>query len=242
MKPTRVLVTGAASGIGAATVARFLSDGARVAALDRDADRLPAVGATVSFTADVAIEDEVERAVEASAGALGGLDVVVNCAGVALLGTVESPLEDWERTFAVNVRGVFLVARAAIKHLRAAGGGAIVNVASNLGLVATGGAVAYCASKGAVIQLTRAMAVDHASDGIRVNCVCPGPTDTPMVKGWLSHAPDPTSARASLEAIHLHARLIRPEEVADAIAFLASPQASSVLGASLAVDAGYTVR
>ncbi|MSO94911.1 MAG: SDR family oxidoreductase [Thermoleophilia bacterium] len=238
----RALVTGAASGIGAATVARLLADGMKVAALDLDARGLASLDATCRVVADVSSEDDVRRAVDEAAAALGGLDTIVTCAGVALLGTVEASFEEWQRTFAVNVSGVYLVARAALPYLRAAGGGAIVNVASNLGLVATEGAAAYCASKGAVIQLTRAMALDHGREGIRVNAVCPGPTETPMVKGWLGTYPDPDAARAFLEQNHLHGRLIRPDEIAAAIAYLISPGASSVFGVVLTVDAGFTIR
>ena len=134
----------------------------------------------------------MRRGVDEAAAALGGLDVVVAAAGVAGRGTAaDTALEEWERVFAVNARGVYLTARAAVPHLREAGGGAIVVVASQLGLVAAAGAAAYCASKGAAVMLTRAMAVDHAPEGIRVNCVCPGPTVTPLLEDYFALAPDP---------------------------------------------------
>ena len=239
----RVLVTGAASGIGAATVARFVGDGHRVAALDLDAARLQRIEAGFHVVADVSVEDDVVRAVDEAAAALGGLDAVAACAGIAGRGTVaDADLAGWERIFAVNVRGVFLTAKAVIPHLRRAGGGAIVNVASQLGLVAAENAAAYCASKGAVVLLTKAMALDHAAEGIRVNCVCPGPTATPMLETYFGLSLDPAAERALYERAQAHRRLVEPEEIADAIAYLASPAAASTIGAALVVDGGYSIR
>jgi NAD(P)-dependent dehydrogenase (short-subunit alcohol dehydrogenase family) len=236
-------VTGGASGIGAATVSRLRRDGMKVAAVDVDAGRLAQVDADFRARADVTSEEAIAGAVDESAAALGGLDVAVACAGVAGRGTVpETPLQEWEGVFAVNVRGVYLTAKAAIPHLCGAGGGAIVIVASQLGLVAAAGAAAYCASKGAVVQLTRAMAVDHAGEGIRVNCVCPGPTVTPLLEDYFELAADPAEERRRYEQAQAHGRLIEPEEIADAIAYLVSPAASSTIGAALVVDGGYSIR
>jgi NAD(P)-dependent dehydrogenase (short-subunit alcohol dehydrogenase family) len=236
---SRALVTGGASGIGAATVARLQRDGLRVAALDLRA----APGADVSVIADVTSPEDNRRGVDEAADALGGLDVVVACAGVAGRGTVaDTAPEEWDRVFAVNTRGVYLTARAAVPHLRAAGGGAIVIVASQLGLVAAAGAAAYCSSKGAAIMLTRAMAIDHAPEGVRVNCVCPGPTVTPLLEDYFAAAPDPDDERRRYESAQAHGRLIEPEEIADAVAYLASPQATSTIGAALVVDGGYSIR
>jgi NAD(P)-dependent dehydrogenase (short-subunit alcohol dehydrogenase family) len=215
----------------------------KVAALDLNTKRLNSVEADFRVVADVRSADAIERAVDRSAAALGGLDVAVACAGVAARGTVaETSLEEWEHVFAINVRGVYVTAKAAIPHLREAGGGAIVIVASQLGLVAAAGAAAYCASKGAVVQLTRAMAVDHAAEGIRVNCVCPGPTVTPLLEDYFALAADPDEERGRYEQAQAHGRLIEPEEIADAIAYLASPAASSTIGAALVVDGGYSIR
>jgi NAD(P)-dependent dehydrogenase (short-subunit alcohol dehydrogenase family) len=237
------VVTGGASGIGAATVARLRRDGMRVAALDLDAERLAHVDADARVLADVTSEDDVRGGVDEAAAALGGLDVAVACAGVAGRGSVtKTSLEEWERVFAVNVRGVYLTAKAALPHLRAAGGGALVVVASQLGLVAAANAAAYCASKGAAVQLTRAMAIDHAAEGIRINCVCPGPTATPLLDSYFALSTDPDAERARYEEAQAHGRLIEPEEVADAIAYLASPGASSTIGAALVVDGGYSIR
>jgi NAD(P)-dependent dehydrogenase (short-subunit alcohol dehydrogenase family) len=239
----RVVVTGAASGIGAATAGRFVAGGARVAGIDLDRAGLDSADLDAQLVADVADAEELAAAVDAAAVQLGGLDAVVASAGVAGRGTAADTLPgEWERIFAVNVRGVYLTARAAIPHLRRAGGGAIVNVASQLGLVAAANAAAYCASKGAVVQLTRAMAVDHGPEGIRVNCVCPGPTDTPLLEPYFAGAPDPAAERAAYEGAQVHGRLVTAEEVADAIVYLASPSAASTIGIALVVDGGYTIR
>jgi 2-keto-3-deoxy-L-fuconate dehydrogenase len=240
---SRAVVTGGASGIGASTVARLRRDGMHVAAVDVDGDRIGEVDADVHVVADVTSEDGAGRGIDEAAVALGGLDVVVACAGVAGRGTVETTsLEEWERVFAVNVRGVYLTAKAAIPHLRDAGGGTIVVVASQLGLVAAADAAAYCASKGAVVMLTRAMAVDHAADGIRVNCVCPGPTTTPLLESYFALSANPAAEQARYAEAQVHGRLIEPEEIADAISYLASPGASSTIGAALVVDGGYSIR
>jgi NAD(P)-dependent dehydrogenase (short-subunit alcohol dehydrogenase family) len=240
---SRALVTGGASGIGAATVLRLRGDGMLVAALDSDRGRLGEIDADARVVADVTSEQDVRRGIDEAAAALGGLDVAVACAGVASRGTVaDTPLEEWERVFAVNVRGVYLTAKAAIPHLRDAGGGAIVVVASQLGLVAAADAAAYCASKGAAVLRTRGMAVDHGPEGIRVNCVCPGPTTTPLLEAYFELSTDPDLEQARYAEAQVHGRLIEPEEIADAIAYLASPGASSTIGAALVVDGGYSIR
>ena len=218
----RVLITGGASGIGAACVQRFQADGCSVAVLDRDERALSASAAEVGTTCDVSDAEALAAAVDEAVAALGGLDVVVAAAGIAARGTVaDTDPVDWDRVLAVNLRGVYLTGRAAIPHLRAAGGGAIVNIASQLGLVAAASAAAYCASKGAVISLTRAMAIDHGPEGIRVNCVCPGPTDTPLLEPYFGGAADPAAERRAYEAMQLHARLVTAEEIAGAVAYLA---------------------
>jgi NAD(P)-dependent dehydrogenase (short-subunit alcohol dehydrogenase family) len=211
----------------------------RVAALDLR----PAPEADVVVVADATSPEDVRRGVDEAATALDGLDVVVACAGVAGRGTVdETSPDEWARVFSVNAGGVFLTAKAALPHLRKAGGGAIVIVASQLGLVAAPGAAAYCASKGAAIMLTRAMALDHAPEGIRVNCVCPGPTVTPLLDEYFAAAADPDDERRRYESAQAHGRLIDPDEIADAVAYLVSPGATSTVGATLVVDGGYSIR
>ena len=238
--PLRVVVTGAASGIGRAVVDRLAADGARVAALDRTR---PVDGAGIPFAVDVRDAGAVCAVVDEAARQLGGLNGVVCCAGIAIRGTVEScKLEDWQAQFDVNVFGVMATVRAALGHLRGAGGGSVVTIGSNLGVVAQPDLAAYCATKGAVLSLTQAMAIDHARDGIRVNAVSPGPTRTPMLLATLAASGDPEAATKDILAAQLHGRLVEPEEIASTVAYLLSPEASSIVGANIAVDGGYTVR
>jgi NAD(P)-dependent dehydrogenase (short-subunit alcohol dehydrogenase family) len=231
------LVTGGASGIGLATALLLAARGARVAVLDRDADAVPAPLHAVR--ADVADERQVQDAVAAAVEHLGGLDIVINNAGVGAQGTIEdNPSDEWQRVFAVNVLGIVHVSRAALAHLRASARAAIVNTCS---IAATAGLpqrALYSATKGAVQSLTLAMAADHIGEGIRVNCVNPGTADTPWVGRLLDAAPDPAAERAALEARQPMGRLVTAEEVAQAIAYLASPGAAATTGTILAVDGG----
>ena len=231
------IVTGGASGIGAAVVRRLLAGGARVAVLDLDI----ATASSESFAvvADVADDASVRAAVAKVAAELGGIDIVVNNAGIGAQGTVEENDDDeWARVLNINVTGMARVTRAALPHLRESEHAAVVNVSS---IVATAGLpsrVLYSASKGAVAAMTRAMAADHVREGIRVNAVSPGTTDTPWVQRLLSKAADPEAERAALEARQPHGRLVSTDEIADAIAYLASPRSGSTTGTSLAVDGG----
>jgi 2-keto-3-deoxy-L-fuconate dehydrogenase len=231
------LVTGGASGIGLATARLLAARGARVAVLDREADGVPEPLHAVR--ADVADERAVQGAVAAAVEHLGALDVVVNNAGVGAAGTIEAnPTEEWQRVYAVNVLGMVHVSRAALPHLRRSRSAAIVNTCS---IAATAGLpqrALYSATKGAVQSLTLAMAADHLREGIRVNCVNPGTADTPWVGRLLDAAPDPAAERAALEARQPMGRLVSTEEVAQAIAYLASPAASATTGTILAVDGG----
>ena len=231
------LVTGGASGIGLAAAQLLAARGARVAVLDRDADAVPAPLDAVG--ADVADERQVQEAVLAAVERLGGLDVVVNNAGVGAQGTIEdNPSDEWQRVYAVNVLGIVHVSRAALPHLRASRSAAIVNTCS---IAATAGLpqrALYSATKGAVQSLTLAMAADHIGEGIRVNCVNPGTADTPWVGRLLDAAPDPAAERAALEARQPMGRLVSADEVAQAIAYLASPAAAATTGTVLAVDGG----
>jgi NAD(P)-dependent dehydrogenase (short-subunit alcohol dehydrogenase family) len=174
---------------------------------------------------------------------MADVDVLVNVAGIgSTTNAPETPLDVWENVFAVNARGTFLCCKYAIPGMVQRGGGAIVNIASVAGLVGLPNRAAYCASKGAVISLTRAMAIDHGHEGIRVNCVCPGPTDTPLLEPYFGGAADPAAERRAYEAMQLHSRLVTADEVADAVAYLAAPGSSSTMGAALVVDGGYIVR
>jgi NAD(P)-dependent dehydrogenase (short-subunit alcohol dehydrogenase family) len=245
----RIVVSGAASGIGRATATRLAGDGAAVACLDVDGDGAGATaaaiveagGRAVAVTADVARLTAVERAVEAAAGALGGLDGVANVAGTGYLtgDVVATAPATWERVLAVNLTGAFNVSRTAIPHLRAAGGGAITNVASQFAVVGALASPAYCASKAGLLGLTRAMAVDHAGDGIRVNAVCPGPVDTPM-RGELEIPEILARERERRAARLLVGRQSAPEEIAAAIAYQLSAAAACMTGSTLTVDGGWT--
>lgn len=243
----RAIVTGGAGGIGRATAAAFAAEGASVAVLDLDeagatavAEQITASGGTaLALGVDVSDEQAVAAAVEAVVEAFGGLDVVFNNAGIARRTTaVETALADWELSFAVNVRSIFLMCKHAIPHLEAAGGGSIVNTGSGWGLKGGARALPYCASKGAVVNMTRALAIDHGPANIRVNSINPGDTDTGMLRseaaqiGWTEDAFLADAADRPLR------RMARPEEIAAAVVFLASDEASFVTGSALVVDGG----
>ncbi|MFB7737081.1 SDR family NAD(P)-dependent oxidoreductase [Streptomyces sp. NPDC056112] len=231
------LVTGGASGIGRASAELLAERGAQVAVLDLDPSSV--VKPLLAFRADVTDDASVRRAVEQAAEALGGLDVLVNNAGIGAQGTVEdNDDEEWHRVFDVNVLGMVRITRAALPHLRASSHAAIVNTCS---IAATAGLpqrALYSATKGAVYSLTLAMAADHVREGIRVNCVNPGTVDTPWVGRLLDAAPDPAAERAALQARQPTGRLVTAAEVAGAIAYLAGPLSGATTGTALAVDGG----
>ena len=236
------LVTGGASGIGLATARLLASRAARVAILDRDlADSGHDL---VSVKADVTDDDAVRSAVAEAVVALGDrLDILVNNAGIGAAGTVEDNSdEEWHRVLDINVLGMVRTSRAALWHLRRAaadtGQAAIVNTCSVAGVAGLPQRALYSASKGAVYALTLAMAADHVREGIRVNCVTPGTADTPWIGRLLDAAPDPAAERAALEARQPIGRLVSANEVAAAIAYLASPLAGATTGTALAVDGG----
>jgi NAD(P)-dependent dehydrogenase (short-subunit alcohol dehydrogenase family) len=231
------VVTGGASGIGAAISAELSERGAQVAVLDRDvAGAAPGLFPVV---ADVTDDASVRAAIDAVVGRFGRIDVLVNNAGIGAQGGVEDNADDeWHRVYDVNVVGVVRVTRAALPALRRSPAAAIVNtcsVAANVGLPQR---ALYSATKGAVLGLTRAMAADHLREGIRVNCVNPGTADTPWVGRLLAAAADPAAERAALEARQPHGRLVTAAEVAGAVAYLASPRSGSTTGTSVTVDGG----
>lgn len=231
------VVTGAASGIGAAIAALLCRRGAVVAGLDLIPDQVapPAHG----FACDVRDDATVRAAIDGVVARLGRLDIVVNCAGIGAQGTVETATdEQWQTVLDVNVVGTARVSRAALPHLRRSPSAAIVNIAS---IAATAGLpqrAVYSASKGAIVALTLAMAADHLREGVRVNCVNPGTADTPWVSRLLSAAADPDAERAALEARQPNGRLVSAEEVAHAVAYLASPLAGATTATAIEVDGG----
>jgi NAD(P)-dependent dehydrogenase (short-subunit alcohol dehydrogenase family) len=233
----KALVTGGASGIGAAIAARLTAGGARVAVLDLTVDGLP--DGLIGVRADVSDDASVRAAVAAAVEQLGGLDILINNAGIGAQGGVEdNDDQEWHRVLDVNVVGMVRVTRAALPALRQSDAAAIVNTSS---IAATAGLpqrALYSASKGAVLSLTQAMAADLIAEGIRVNAVNPGTADTPWVGRLLAKAPDPAAERAALEARQPHGRLVSADEVAQAVCYLASPGAGSTTGTSIAVDGG----
>jgi NAD(P)-dependent dehydrogenase (short-subunit alcohol dehydrogenase family) len=235
----RALVTGGAEGIGRATAERLRALGAAVAVLDRSTDEVGA--GLLSYQADVTDRAGVTDAVERAAADLGGLDILVNNAGIGAVGAVtDNDDAEWHRVLDVNVVGMARVTAAALPHLRRSVAASVVNVSSIAALNGLPQRALYSASKGAVLSLTFAMAADHVADGIRVNCVCPGTVGTAWVDRLLSAAADPAAERAALEARQAIGRLVTPDEVARAIAYLASPLSGSTTGTALDVDGGVT--
>lgn len=240
----RILVTGAASGIGEAVAVLFREEGARVAMLDRAEDRLHAAAARVGeralpFVADVSDEAAVAHAVEAASRAMGGLDGVVNSAGIDLLRPfAEMSAADWRRIMAVDVDGPFLVCRAALPALRAAGAGSIVNIASAAGLRPLEHRTAYCSAKAALVMFSKALAVDLAPDDIRVNVICPGIIETPLFRSSFENDADPAASLRTITDRYLIRRAGRPEEIAAAALFLTGTECGYMTGAAMAVDGG----
>jgi NAD(P)-dependent dehydrogenase (short-subunit alcohol dehydrogenase family) len=243
----RVIVTGGASGIGRAAAMVAGAQGARVCAADLEGERAAATAAAVGGIGtgcDVRDGDAVRRLFDAAEDGLGGpIDAVLNCAGIEVeRDLLETDQDDWRRTIDTNVTGIFHTSGELVRRARAATRPAvIVNVASINAFYADAGIPAYCASKGAVVALTRAMALDHAREDIRVNCVCPGYVDTPLLQGFLATQPDPAAARRQAERLHALGRIGRPEEIATVLAFLASDAASFVTGSAVVVDGGMTI-
>jgi NAD(P)-dependent dehydrogenase (short-subunit alcohol dehydrogenase family) len=238
LKGKCAIVTGAGAGIGSAIARAFAAAGAKVACVDLDLNSIQAKENFLAIRCDVASESETRQAVEQAAKAFGGLHVLVNAAAMRdpSATVLELDLAAWNRVFAVNVGGAFLMSRWAIPHLTVAGGGSIIHIASQLGSVGTPGRVAYCSTKGALITMAKAMAADHAAQKIRVNTLSPGAVETdrmPLRYGTME------KAREALGPKHLLKRLGQPEEIAAAALFLASDASSFMTGSDLLVDGGY---
>lgn len=239
------LITGGNRGIGLATAQLFTQEGAQVVLFARDQTKgeLEAVKIpNAQFVrGDVTKAEDCQRAVQETVKAFGGLDILVNCAGIIYRNrTVEQTTEEeWNTTFDVNVRGTFLMCKYALPALRARKG-CIVNLSSYVGLVGFRGASAYAASKAAIVNLTRSMALDHAREGIRVNAVCPGSVDTEMIHAAWEKFGDVEKARHLWGEKHPLGRIAQPEEVARVVLFLAGDDASFITGTALAVDGGIT--
>ena len=243
------VVTGAGRGIGAACAARFAAEGAKVAMLDLEpaggagSGPARAIGGVAVFVAcDLTAAQDCARAAAAVERDLGPVDVLVNNAGIALSGGLEEIGEaEWDRTFDVNVKGIYLLTRHILPMMRARGVGSIVNMASESAVIGFPMHPAYCASKAAVVQLTRSMAVRYAPDRIRVNALCPGTIDTELYRGFLASLPDPAAVEAEVLAMH-PLGLGTVDDIAAAALFLASDEARYMTGAAMAVDGGSTAK
>ena len=238
------IITGAASGMGAATAREFAAAGGHVVIVDRNADLAQQVakeiGAGEPVIGDVSDSAFCNQTIETALTRHGRLDVLVNAAGVIVRASGEQTTdEQWQRIIGVNLNGVFFMCRAAIPAMKRQGKGAIVNFGSIWGDVGAAGVAAYCATKGGVHLLTKAMALDHATDGIRINAVCPGTIDTPMVQDMLKGQADAMKVILKDQSI---GRLGRDDEVAAAVLWLCSPGASFVVGVGLPVDGGFTIQ
>lgn len=240
------IITGGASGMGAATAREFAAAGGQVLIVDRNETLAVAVaaeiGADAPLVGDVSASAFCELAVQTAVNRYGRLDILINAAGIIVRAdALATSDEQWQRVMNTNVNGVFFMSRAAVAVMKQRGKGAIVNFGSIWGGVGAAGVVAYCASKGAVHQLTRAMALDHIKDGIRINAVCPGEVNTPMLASGRSEPVTVEILQQIAQSVPLE-RLAEPVEIARVALFLASDAASYMTGAMINVDAGYTAR
>jgi NAD(P)-dependent dehydrogenase (short-subunit alcohol dehydrogenase family) len=248
LESKRAIVTGAAAGIGRAIALRLAGEGARVALADVDEEAVRKVasvieGETLVRRTDVTRAGEVEALVSSVVEEWGGLDVMVNNAGVGVAATVVNTTEeDYERVMDVCVRGTLLGMKYAIPAIRDSGGGSVINMSSVAALVGITDRAVYSAAKGAILSLTRAAAIDHVEEGVRVNCIAPGTVDTPWVSRITSGYDDPEEARANMQARQPHNRFVTPEEIAAMTAYLASDESASCIGACMIVDGGVTAR
>lgn len=242
------ILTGGSSGIGLATAALFLDEGAKIAIVSRNAKRAEEVlskkssakNNVIYINADVRKAEDCARVVDETIQRFGKINILFNNAGVIYIDktVVETPEDLWDETIDVNLKGTYLMSKYAIPEIIKSGGGAIVNNASIFGLLGASGAAAYCAAKGGVVLLTKAMAVDHATKGVRVNCICPGSVDTPMLEKEMMDLGELDAMRKAFAARHPMNRISKPDELANAVLFLASDASSFVTGAALSVDGG----
>ena len=238
------IITGGGSGIGKAIAMAFVREGAKVVIAGRDGKRLDRAAAEIgadclAVSADVSSAGSVEKLVSATQDRFRRINVLVNNAAVLLPGTAESlSEEDFDQTFDINVRGLWLMSRAVLPRMRATGGGSIINIASVLSLVGARNRVAYSASKGAVMAMTKAMALDHAAENIRVNCIAPGIVETEMVARFSTDE----NARKQRVALHPMGRFGQPMEIANAALFLASDEAGWTTGSVVTIDGGYSAQ
>ena len=247
MDGKRSIVTGGAGGIGSATARAFAKEGARVAVVDLDEDAAKRVaadicasgGEAIAIGADVSSETDVAHVISTVVNMFGGIDVLFNNAGIIRRTTVvDTDVEEWDRVFAVNVKSIFLLCKHAVPVMASGGGGSIVNTGSGWGLKGGGRAISYCASKGAVVNMTRALAIDHGAQGIRVNSVNPGDVNTGMLKEEARQLSADLGVFLAESADRPLGRMGEPEEVAAAVLWLASDASSYVTGAALVVDGG----
>lgn len=245
------IITGAGAGIGRATALLFAKEGAKVVVVDCDSEAGTKTvrlieengGAAIFLQVDVSKAADVKRMVERTVERYGELDILVNNAGIYTQGdVVEAAEEEWDRILDVNLKGVFLCSKYSIPEMMKGGGGSIVNIASEAGIVGIKNQVAYNVSKSGVIALTKSMALDFALHNIRVNCLCPGRTLTPLVEKVIAEAQDPESTRRALEEDRPLKRMGRPEEIAAGILFLASDESPYTTGSILSIDGGYTAQ
>jgi len=238
------IITGGGTGIGKAIAQAFVREGAKVVIAGRDSKKLDRAGSEIgadclAVSADVSNVSSVEKLVSATLDRFKGINILVNNAAVLLPGTAESISEEaFDQTFSINVRGLWLLSRAVLPHMRAAGGGSIVNIASVLSMVGARNRVAYAASKGAVMAMTKAMALDHAAEHIRVNCIAPGIIETDMVARFSTDE----NARKQRVAMHPMGRFGQPEDVASAAVFLASDESRWTTGSVVTIDGGYSAQ
>jgi len=239
------LVTGAGTGIGRACAIALAREGARVGLIGRRQEHLESLACEIGdsalvLTGDVSMQADIDRILSVAASQFGAINILLNNAGVLHVGTAEDITEaQWDETFDINVRGLWLFSRAVLPYMRKAGGGSVINMASVLGLNGARKRASYAASKGAVILLTKCMAIDHGADKIRFNCICPSFVETDLTAGVLKNAPDPGAVRRERVAVHPIGRLGQPEDMAGLAVYLASDESSWVTGAVYPVDGGY---